>query len=48
MALKLKIDDKDIEVNPYVREVIEKVIEAIIGTLRGVDKWKKLRLEIDK
>ncbi len=46
MKVKLVVDSKDVEMNPYVELVFVRVVDALIGTLKDVDGWKKVRLEV--
>ncbi len=48
MKVKLTIDGRDVEVNPYVELVLAKVVEALVSTLRGVDEWRKVSLEVHR
>ena len=48
MKVKLEIDGKPVEVNPYVEQVFSKVIEALASTLRNVNKWKTIKVEVEK
>ena len=46
MKVKLVVDSKDVEMNPYVELVFVRVVDALIGTLKDVGGWKKVRLEV--
>ncbi len=45
--IELKIDDKKIPLNKFVREVFLKVILALVSTLKGYsDEWDKIEIVI--
>ncbi|HEY4698766.1 MAG TPA: hypothetical protein VIH27_00135 [Nitrososphaerales archaeon] len=48
MKVKLEINGKPVEVNPYVEQVFSKVIEALASTLRDVKEWKEIKVEVEK
>ncbi len=48
MKVKLLVDGQPVETNPYVELVFSRIMEALIGTLRGVEDWKTVRLEVEK
>ncbi len=48
MKIKVTIDEKDVALNPYVELVFSRVVDALVSTLRDVDGWKKVRLEVEK
>lgn len=48
MKVKLVVDGKDVEMNPYVELVFVRVMDALIGTLKDVGGWKKVRLEAQR
>jgi len=49
MEVKLVVDGKEVELNPFVSKVFFKVIEALISTLKGVDEdWGYVEVGIYK
>jgi len=49
MEVKLVVDGKEVELNPFVSQVFFKVIEALVSTLKGVDEdWGYVEVEIYK
>jgi len=48
MKVKLEINGKPVEVNPYVEQVFSKVIEALASTLRDVKEWKEIKVEVER
>ncbi len=47
MEVKLKIDGKEVGLNPYVTSVFHNVIIALIKTLKGVDEdWSIAEIEV--
>ncbi len=48
MKVKLLINGKPVETNPYVDLVFSRVVDALVGTLRGVEDWKIVQLEVEK
>ncbi len=48
MRIKVTIDEKDVALNPYVELVFSRVVDALVSTLRDVDGWKKVCLEVKK
>ena len=49
MEVKLVVDGKEVELNPFVSQVFFKVIEALISTLKGVNTdWGYAEVQIYK
>jgi hypothetical protein len=48
MNVKLLVDGQPVETNPYVELVFSRIVDALIGTLRGVEEWKTVRLDVEK
>jgi len=47
--IKMKIDEKDIPMNRYVEDVFEKVILAMVSTLKGIpDDWKQIEIVFER
>jgi len=47
MEVRLVVDDEEIELNRFVTEIIGRVLEAMISTLKGVrDDWKIAKVEV--
>ncbi len=45
----MRIDGKDIPMNRYVVDIFEKVILAMVSTLKGIpEDWKKLEIVIER
>ena len=49
MALKLKVDGKEIPLNDFVEKILEGTITGAIGSLKGIkENWEKLEIEVSK
>ncbi len=49
MEVKLVVDGKEIELNPFVSQVFFKIITALVSTLKGVDEnWAYVEIGIYK
>jgi len=47
MEVKLKIDGREVGLNPYVTSVFHNVILALIETLKGIDEdWSIAEIEV--
>ncbi len=47
--IKMKIDEKNIPMNRYVEDIFEKVILAMVSTLKGIpEDWKKIEIVIER
>lgn len=44
----LKVNDNEVELNPFVEEFIAKSIKGMISSLRGVEAPQTISLEISK
>ena len=49
MALKLKVDGKEIPLNDFVEKILNGSITGAVTSLRGIkEDWKKIEIEIQK
>lgn len=49
VEVKLVVDGREVELNPFVSQVFFKVIEALVSTLKGVDEdWGYVEVGIYK
>jgi hypothetical protein len=49
LALKLKVDGKEIPLNEFVEKILNGSITGAITSLRGIkEDWKKIEIEIQK
>jgi hypothetical protein len=49
MALKLKVDGKEIPLNEFVGKFVQGVIVGGVGSLKGIkEDWEKIEIEITK
>jgi hypothetical protein len=49
VALKLKVDGKEIPMNEFVESILANTILGAVTTLHGVDeKWQKIEIQIQK
>ena len=49
MNLNLSIDNKKIELNEFVENIFENIIEGVLNSLHGIEKdWKELEIKINK
>ncbi len=49
MAVKLKVDEKDIPINEFVENILAATIAGAVTTLHGVDAdWRKIEIQIQK
>jgi hypothetical protein len=47
MEVKLVVDGKEIELNPFVMRIIGKVVEALATSLKGViEDWNNIEIEV--
>ena len=46
--VKLKVDGKEIELNPFVQGFIAQTVKGMVSSLRGVDDAETISLEIAK
>jgi hypothetical protein len=47
--VQLKIDGKEVPLNPYVQRVFGEVIRGLISTLKGVDEnWNHAEVLLDR
>ncbi len=45
--IELKVDEKKIVMNDYVRKVFENVLIALVSTLKGVDEnWREMKITL--
>ncbi|MGQ9759585.1 MAG: hypothetical protein ACUVQ5_03310 [Candidatus Methanomethylicaceae archaeon] len=49
MKVKLMVDDRRIQLNEFVNQILGGMISGAIMTLRGVNEnWKVVKIEISK
>lgn len=49
MGVKLKVDDKEIPINEFVKNILSGCIVGAVTTLHGVDEdWRKIKIEIQR
>ena len=49
MEIKLVIDDKDVDMNEFVSNIISNVIMGAVNSLEGINtEWKKLKVKITR
>jgi hypothetical protein len=49
LALKLKVDGKEIPLNDFVEKILNGSITGAVTSLRGIkEDWKKIEIEIQK
>jgi hypothetical protein len=49
LALKLKVDGKEIPLNDFVEKILNGTITGAVTSLRGIkEDWKKIEIEIQK
>jgi hypothetical protein len=49
MAIKLKVDGKEIPLNDFVGRFVQGVIVGGVSSLKGIkDDWKKIEIEVSK
>ena len=49
LALKLKVDGKEIPLNEFVERILNGTLTSAVTALRGIkDDWKKIEIEIEK
>lgn len=48
MNVKLYVDGKRIPLNKFVQSVLGDVNLAIVSNLKGVDKWERVEIRIEK
>jgi hypothetical protein len=49
LALKLKVDGKEIPLNGFVEKILNGSITGAVTSLRGIkEDWKKIEIEIQK
>ena len=45
--VRLEVDGRDIELNPFVRQLFAGVIRGLIGALKGVDQPRKVVISVE-
>ena len=49
LALKLKVDGKEIPLNEFVERILNGTLTGAVTALRGIkDDWEKIEIEIEK
>jgi hypothetical protein len=49
LALKLKVDGKEIPLNDFVSRFVQGVIVGGVGSLKGIkEDWEKIEIEVTK
>jgi hypothetical protein len=49
MAVKLKVDGKDIPINEFVESILGGTITGAVTTLNGVvNDWRKIEIQIER
>ena len=49
MALKLKVDGKEIPLNDFVSRFIEATVVGGVSSLKGIkSEWEKIEIEVTK
>ncbi len=49
MAMKLKVDGKEIPLNDFVARFIQGTVVGGVSSLKGIkDDWKKIEIEVTK
>jgi len=49
VAVKLKVNDKEIPLNDFVESLLANTIAGAVTTLHGVDgEWRKIEIQIQK
>lgn len=49
MDVKLLVDDKEIELNEFVKKLFSGTIAGAVMSLRGIKKnWKEIRIEVTR
>jgi hypothetical protein len=49
MAIKLKVDGKDIPLNDFVAKFVQGVVVGGVSSLKGIkEDWKKIEIEVTK
>ncbi len=47
--IRMKINGKDIPMNRYVEDVFEKVILAMVSTLKGIpEDWSEIEIVVER
>jgi hypothetical protein len=49
LALKLRVDDKEVPLNEFVEKILNGTITGAVASLKGIrEDWKKIEIEIQK
>lgn len=48
MKVKVTINGEKAELNSYVEGVFAKILNALISTLKGTEKWNKVLIEMER
>jgi hypothetical protein len=49
MAIKLKVDGKEIPLNDFVGRFVQGVVVGGVSSLKGIkDEWRKIEIEVTK
>jgi len=49
VAVKLRVNDKEIPMNDFVEHILANTIAGAVTTLHGVDaEWRKIEIQIQK
>lgn len=47
MDVKVVVDDRELELNRYVKSIFFEVNKAMINTLRGIENWSRAEIIIE-
>ena len=48
MRVELYVDGKVVPMNRFVRSILKDVVIAVVSNLKGVEGWRRIKIEIER